>query len=69
MRVYVDPIKCSGYTLCNQILPSLFKLDDWGFASVDGATVMPGSEEKVQEAAQACPENAIRIEEGESPSR
>ncbi|MDQ1500456.1 MAG: ferredoxin [Actinomycetota bacterium] len=63
MKVNVDPIKCSGYTLCNQILPSVFKLDDWGFASVHGVNVTPGCEEKVREAAQACPENAIRIEE------
>jgi ferredoxin len=63
VKVRVDPARCSGYTLCNQVAPSVFKLDEWGFAFAERAEVIPGSEDKVREAAAACPEDAILIDE------
>jgi ferredoxin len=63
MKVRVDAARCSGYTLCNQISPSVFKLDEWGFAFAETAEVIPGQEDTVREAAAACPEDAIFIED------
>jgi ferredoxin len=63
MKARVDPAKCNGYTLCNQLAPEIFKLDEWGYAFADGGEVHPHNEQQAREAAKACPENAILLED------
>lgn len=63
MRVHLDSTKCEGYGTCAERCPSLFQLDEWGYASVIGdGTVKEGDEESALEAVKACPENAITYE-------
>jgi ferredoxin len=63
MKVFLDPIKCSGYGACADICPSLFAIDEFGFAQLlsDGV-VAAGDEDSARNAAVSCAENAIKIE-------
>jgi ferredoxin len=62
VKVYVDPERCQGHTLCAMAAPDVFTLDD-----VDGhATALDGEvpadlEAKAAEAVRSCPEQAISI--------
>lgn len=60
MKATVDGTKCEAYGACADICPSVFTLDEWGYAGVSGdGTVPAGDEAKAKEAAAACPEKAI----------
>lgn len=64
MKVWVDPERCQGHTLCAMIAPDSFVLDDIeGHSSAVSEDVPPEQESKVREAAQSCPEQAILITE------
>lgn len=65
MRAKVDPTRCEAHGECNDICPSVFVLDDWGYAqTTDPAGHVPaGSEDTARDAADACPEAAITLEE------
>lgn len=62
VKATVDATKCEAYGACAEHCPSVFELDEWGYASVisDG-TVPEGQQKAAQEAADACPEQAITI--------
>jgi ferredoxin len=63
MKVWVDPDRCQGHTLCSMIAPEAFELDDIdGHSSAVFDEVPPDQEDKVREAAQSCPECAIFID-------
>lgn len=65
MQVEVDLNLCQGYGVCAQIAPEVFPLDDDGYALVPAGTTVPaGMEDKVREAAEACPAIAVLIAEG-----
>ncbi|OGO23426.1 MAG: hypothetical protein A2144_05440 [Chloroflexi bacterium RBG_16_50_9] len=61
MKVRVDRELCTGVSNCVVIAPDVFKLDDENKAVV----LQPDSmdEEKVMEAAESCPQNAIVLED------
>jgi ferredoxin len=63
MPMYVKVIdsKCCGYTVCADVCPEVYKLDDQGFAYVDDELVPAGLEEKAAAGAKACPEAAIVV--------
>lgn len=64
MKVYVDSTRCSGYGACADICPSMFSLDEWGYAAVVTEVVPDAAlEPQVRAAVAECPENAIRCEE------
>ena len=64
MRVRVDPAQCDGYGKCNKVAPTVFPLDEYGYAQLDEfVDVLPEMEEKVREAAGVCPTAAVIIEE------
>ena len=64
MKSLVDATKCNAYGACEQLCPSVFSVDEWGYASVAGdGTVDDGDHDAVREAGAACPENAISVEE------
>lgn len=64
MRVRVDPTKCDAYGNCAGHLAEVFKLDDWGYASVEGDGGVPeGKEELAHLAVADCPARAITAEE------
>jgi ferredoxin len=63
VKVWVDPERCQGHTLCAMIAPEAFELDDIdGHSSAVFDEVPADHEERVREAARSCPECAIFID-------
>ncbi|KUH67672.1 ferredoxin [Mycolicibacterium novocastrense] len=64
MKVHVDSTRCQGHTLCAMIAPDMFELSEVDGSSSAVAEVVPADqEERVREAAQSCPEQAIVLDE------
>lgn len=62
MKAVVDSTKCQAYGTCADVCPSVFVLDEWGFAGVQGDGSVPqGDEEAARNAAAGCPEDAISL--------
>jgi ferredoxin len=62
VKVWVDTERCQGHTLCAMIAPDSFQLSDIdGSSSAIDEVVPTDREDKVREAAQSCPEQAIMI--------
>jgi ferredoxin len=62
VKVWVDPERCQGHTLCAMIAPESFQLSDIDGSSSAIDEVVPAEREaQVREAAQSCPEQAIMI--------
>ena len=61
MKVSVDPDRCQGHARCWGICPEVFSLDDEGHAFVSVDEVPPELERKATQAADNCPERAIRL--------
>jgi ferredoxin len=59
VKVWVDPERCQGHTLCSMIAPDSFQLSDIdGSSSAVNEQVPP---DQVREAVHSCPEQAILI--------
>jgi len=64
MKVKVDSEKCQGQNRCYALAPSLFKVDEYGYATARGdGTVPEDLKEKARIAVENCPERAIEITE------
>jgi ferredoxin len=62
VKVWVDPERCQGHTLCAMIAPDSFQLSDIDGSSSAISEVVPDDQlDQVREAAQSCPEQAIII--------
>jgi len=64
IRVEIDGGKCCGYALCAEACPEVYGLDESGFAVAKVDEVPGDLLERVREAAEACPEGAIRLSIG-----
>ena len=56
--------ECIACNLCVETCPEVFELGDAEIAHVKVDTVPPELEDKVEEAAEECPTEAIVVEEG-----
>lgn len=64
MQVRIDEELCSGHGRCAALGPSVFELDELGFAANRGRgafAVDQGCEAEARLGANACPERAIEI--------
>lgn len=61
MRAVIDKSKCQGHALCAMASEEFFELDELGYIATAGGEVPTGSEQRAQEGAAACPEQAITI--------
>lgn len=62
MKASIDSSRCQAYGTCADQCPSVFTLDEWGYAGVVGdGTVPAGNEVDAEAAASSCPEKAITI--------
>ena len=70
-RLRVNPILCTGYGYCSEIVPELIGVDDWGFPIV--SEKMIDSDHLLglaHRAVATCPRLALIIEEkAERPAR
>ncbi len=64
LQVWVDHNVCVGSSMCTQIAPGVFKLNE----NRQSEAVNPGGDsvEKIREAAQNCPVSAITVEDEET---
>jgi ferredoxin len=65
MRIKLNKSICDGFGTCGVHSPTMFEIDEWGYASLksDG-TVPQGEEDNVRRAIIDCPVHAI-VEEKE----
>jgi ferredoxin len=60
MKIKLDRTVCDGFGKCAEHAPSVFSLDEWGYASLAGAAeVPPDLEPRVRRAILDCPVDAI----------
>ena len=63
MRISVDTNRCSGHARCRAVAPEVYELDELGYNVTPQQTVPAGLEEASRRGAEACPEQAITVEE------
>jgi ferredoxin len=62
VRVHVDADKCQGHNRCYALAPTLFDVDDYGYATEIGDGTVPAElEDQARLAVSNCPEYAISI--------
>ena len=65
MRLVIDADRCSGNGRCYSLLPDLFTDDERGYGAVVGDGMLREDQlGDAQRAVIACPEDAIRVEDG-----
>lgn len=63
-RLRVNPILCTGYGYCAEIVPELIAVDDWGYPIVSRAPIESDDLLKLaRKAVATCPRLALVIEE------
>jgi ferredoxin len=63
-RLRVNPILCTGYGYCAEIVPELVGVDDWGFPIVSTEPIQDDNVLSLARRAVAtCPRLALLIEE------
>jgi ferredoxin len=63
-RLRVNPILCTGYGYCAEIVPELIGVDDWGFPIVSTTAIEDDNLLSLAKRAVAtCPRLALMIEE------
>jgi len=59
----INAIACEAHGLCAELLPELFRLDDWGYPILDQSEVPPDLLGLARRAVDACPTLALLIDE------
>jgi ferredoxin len=65
VKAEIDEDECSGTGLCTRICGEVFELNDDFVSSVRVDTIAPEYEDKVREAAELCPLQAIIVTTGD----
>lgn len=60
-RLELDPIGCRAHGLCEELLPELISLDEWGYPMLANRAVPPELLAHARRAAAACPTLALRL--------
>ncbi|HEV7790330.1 MAG TPA: ferredoxin [Pseudonocardia sp.] len=60
-RLRVDPIGCRAHGLCQELLPELVDLDEWGYPLLADRVVPAELVAHARRAAAACPTLALRL--------
>jgi ferredoxin len=62
MRLWVDPDRCQGHTLCHLFAPDLVVLSETdGHGTAVDASIPADREQEARRAVAACPEQAISL--------
>jgi ferredoxin len=61
-RVRVDPVKCQAYGTCAEVAPTVYEIDEWGYAQTTRRELTDATEVALAEdGLEACPLRAIRV--------
>ncbi len=63
LKVIINKPACCGYGVCAEICPEVYKLDEHGMVYINSEIVPVGMEELAREAADACPQSALKVVE------
>ena len=63
MKAIVDKNLCIGCGICVEVCPEVFEMGDDNKAQAKVKLVSPEAESSCRDAADQCPESAIKIEE------
>jgi len=63
LKIKVDFDLCESNAMCEALAPDIFQLDDDDFLQLTTDQVTPENEQRVRQAAAACPRNAISLVE------
>ena len=70
MKIKLDRTICDGFGKCAEHAPSVFSLDEWGYASLAGSAEVPDElEPRVRRAILDCPVDAIMERLGPAAGR
>jgi ferredoxin len=62
MKLRLDATKCSGYGACADACPTMFKIDEFGYAALQRNGSVPAEEEgRAQLAIRNCAQHAISV--------
>jgi sulfoxide reductase heme-binding subunit YedZ len=68
LQLRIDPISCTGYGLCAELLPELISLDRWGYPLLADRPVPAHLAGRARRAVTDCPALALRLAPVEMPS-
>ena len=60
-RLWVNPIDCRAHGLCQELLPEMVSLDEWGYPLVVDRDIPPELMAHARRAASLCPTLALRL--------
>ena len=62
LRLRVDPITCHAHGICQELLPELIRLDEWGYPIVDDRPVPAALLASARATVRSCPSLALRLD-------
>ncbi len=62
-RLRVNPIVCTGYGICAELLPEMIDLDEWGYPVLNKDPVPRSLQPLARRAVADCPALALMLEE------
>jgi ferredoxin len=63
LRITIDPVACTAYGYCAELLPEAISLDEWGYPIVDNRPLPADLMALARRAARDCPTRAITVRE------
>jgi ferredoxin len=63
LRITIDPVACTAYGYCAELLPEAISLDEWGYPIVDNRPLPAELMALARRAARDCPTRAITVRE------
>jgi ferredoxin len=62
IRLKVNPIACTGYGICAELLPELVDLDEWGYPIINPDPIPNSLQALARRAVTGCPALALRLQ-------
>ena len=62
LRITIDPVACTAYGYCAELLPEAISLDEWGYPIVDNRPLPAELMALAKRAVRDCPTRAITVQ-------